>query len=42
MFGVALQACVAQSPATGIVRGLLECLLNAEPLDRWFEDGRRN
>ena len=37
MFGEILQKFVAKSPATVMVRGLLERLLNPEALDRWFE-----
>lgn len=37
MFGDILQKFVAKSPATVMVRGLLERLLNPEALDRWFE-----
>ena len=37
MFSDILQKFVAKSPATVMVRGLLERLLNPEALDRWFE-----
>jgi hypothetical protein len=37
VFGDILQKFVAKSPATVMVRGLLERLLNPEALDRWFE-----
>jgi IS4 transposase len=37
MFGDVLQKFVQKSPATVMVRGLLERLLNPEALDRWFE-----
>jgi hypothetical protein len=37
MFGDVLQRFVQKSPATVMVRGLLERLLNPEALDRWFE-----
>ena len=37
MFGDVLQRFVQKSPATVMVRGLLERLLNAEALDLWFE-----
>lgn len=37
MFGDILQKFVAKSPATVMVRGLLERLLNPQALDRWFE-----
>jgi len=37
MFGDVLQKFVEKSPATVMVRGLLEHLLNPEALDRWFE-----
>ena len=36
MFGDVLQKFVEKSPATVMVRGLLEHLLNPEALDRWF------
>ena len=37
VFGDILQKFVAKSPATVMVRGLLEQLLNRRALDRWFE-----
>jgi hypothetical protein len=37
MFGDILQKFVDKSPATVMVRGLLERLLDPEALDRWFE-----
>ena len=37
MFCDILQKFVAKSPATVMVRGLLERLLNPETLDRWFD-----
>ena len=37
MFGEILQKFVEKSPATVMVRALLEQLLNPEKLDRWFE-----
>jgi IS4 transposase len=37
VFGDILQKFVEKSPATVMVRGLLERLLNPEALDRWFE-----
>ena len=36
MFGDVPQRFVRKSPATVMVRGLLERLLDAEALDRWF------
>lgn len=42
MFGDVLQRFVDRSPATVMVRGLLEHLLNPAALDQWFEDTRQN
>jgi hypothetical protein len=41
MFGEVLQKFAEKSPATVMVRALLEQLLNPEKLDRWFEDTRQ-
>jgi hypothetical protein len=41
MFGEILQKFVEKSPATVMVRALLEQLLNPERLDRWFETTRQ-
>jgi len=40
MFGEILQKFAEKSPVTVMVRALLEQLLNAEKLDRWFEETR--
>lgn len=42
MFGDVLQRFVDRSPATFMVRGLLEHLLNPAALDQWFEDTGQN
>lgn len=42
MFGDVLQRFVDRSPATVMVRGLLEHLLSPAALDQWFEDTRQN
>jgi hypothetical protein len=42
MFGEILQKFAEKSPVTVMVRLLLEQLLNAAKLDRWFEGTRRN
>ncbi len=41
MFGEILQKFAEKSPATVMVRALLEQLLNPERLDRWFETTRQ-
>ncbi|MBK8638311.1 MAG: hypothetical protein IPN92_08465 [Chromatiaceae bacterium] len=41
MFGEILQKFAERSPATVMVRALLEQLLNAEKLDQWFEVTRQ-
>lgn len=41
MFSEILQKFAEKSPATVMVRGLLEHLLNPEKLDRWFESTRQ-
>ena len=41
MFGEILQKFAEKSPATVMVRALLEQLLNPEKLDRWFETTRK-
>ena len=40
MFDGVLQRFAERAPASVMVRGLLERLLNAERLDRWFESTR--
>ncbi len=40
MFDGVLQRFAERTPASVMVRGLLERLLNAERLDRWFESTR--
>jgi hypothetical protein len=41
MFGQILQKFAEKSPATVMVRALLEQLLNPEKLDQWFEVTRQ-
>jgi macrodomain Ter protein organizer (MatP/YcbG family) len=41
MFGEILQKFAERSPATVMVRALLEQLLNPEKLDQWFEVTRQ-
>ena len=41
MFGAIVQKFAEKSPVTVMVRGLLEHLLNADRLDRWFESTRQ-
>ena len=37
MFGEILQKFAEKSPVTVMVQGLLECLLDSEKIDRWFD-----
>jgi hypothetical protein len=40
MFGEILQVFAEKSPVTVMVHGLLARILNAEPIDAWFETVR--
>lgn len=42
MFGEVLQAFIKKSPVAVMVRGLLENLLDADKIDRWFDTNRQS